>query len=262
MRDSAFRGAVWVMCVCLGPLVTERCWGQVRHFEVNVGHAEKQAEARIRDALSNPTSVKLVQTPLTEWVELLCQEGVPTQIDRRALEEVGIDADDLLDLCVEGVTLRSALNMALEPLELTWTIRNESLTITTVESAELEPKLRLYDVSCLVSQKADQADSAGFSTDCLVEALVTCVGPESWEEVGGTGTVAVLSSSRATILSVAQTDRMHNRIAAYLEALAQATHTAGDGDAHGHEHGHTREADRAGDDDPFGGGDGVASETP
>jgi len=57
----------------------------------------------------------------------------------RELEEASISADTPVTKSVRSITLRSALNLLLRDLELTYVVENGVLTVTTKEEAQSTP---------------------------------------------------------------------------------------------------------------------------
>jgi len=76
--------------------------------------------------------------------------NIPIIIDETALEEEGIDTQEPINRVLSGITLRSALKIILEPLELTYVIEDEVMKITTEVKAEDILSTRVYPVGDLV----------------------------------------------------------------------------------------------------------------
>ncbi|MCI0333714.1 MAG: VWA domain-containing protein [Planctomycetes bacterium] len=114
------------------------------------GEAERRIEAALRAPL-HTTGMDYTETPLEEVVNLLQEEyGIPIQIDDTALEETGLDPTEPVTVNLHNVSLRSALRLMLEKLQLTYIIRDEVLIITTPEDAEVELVVKVYPVADLV----------------------------------------------------------------------------------------------------------------
>lgn len=180
---------------------------------VSVGsEAAREAEARIRATLDDLTTCDFHELPLDEAMRyLVANHDVVILLDTRALEEVGIGTDSPVTLQVDGVTLRSAMRLLLRDLELTYTIDDEVLFITTEEMAEENLQTRIYRVDGLIGN----SDPSSLDFDGLIEMVTTTVNPDSWEEVGGTGTMT--SANRTLVIS--QTQETHEEIEALFGAL-------------------------------------------
>jgi type II secretory pathway component GspD/PulD (secretin) len=70
--------------------------------------------------------------------------------DEAALQEEGIRKDQPLSLAVNGLTLRSLLNIMLSNAKLTWVIQNQTITITTEAHAQGKRVTATYSVADLV----------------------------------------------------------------------------------------------------------------
>ena len=78
------------------------------------------------------------------------QHGIPIEIDKKALDNVGVGTDTPVTRNLKGISLRSALRLILKDLGLTYIIRDEVLLITSSEEAEKELVTRVYPVGDLV----------------------------------------------------------------------------------------------------------------
>ena len=114
---------------------------------------EKQgsAEEQIFAALSQSTTLEFIDTPLRDVIDYLKDlHGIEIQIDYRALEEVGIGPDAPVTRNLKGITLRSALKLMLRELDLTYTVQDEVLLITTQEVVAEHLTAKVYPVADLV----------------------------------------------------------------------------------------------------------------
>lgn len=116
------------------------------------------AETRILAALEDSTQVEFIETPLNQVTSFLReQHDISIGIDIRTLDEASVPTDAPITGNVKGVSLHAAIQYLLGPLDLTYTIDNETLWITTQRAAESRPELRIYDVSALLSDGEDAA---------------------------------------------------------------------------------------------------------
>ena len=94
-------------------------------------------EMEIHRSLGTKVSVSLNRVPLEEALRTLCDyAGVPLFIDQQglAVEAVTTDQAITIELSKE-VSLKSALNLILQPLRLGYVIENDVLKVTSEESA-------------------------------------------------------------------------------------------------------------------------------
>ncbi|HEX4413867.1 MAG TPA: hypothetical protein VH107_09595 [Lacipirellulaceae bacterium] len=116
--------------------------------------ATGEAEQKIEKALRSPlhtNGLDFVETPLKEVVEQMATDyGIPVQLDKTALDEVGVNEDQPVNVNLHNVSLRSALRLMLKSLQLTYIIQDEVLMITTPDAAQKNLVVKVYPVADLV----------------------------------------------------------------------------------------------------------------
>lgn len=127
------------------------------------------AEERITDALFQATDIDFEDTPLEEVAEFLSDlYGINVVLDTHALAEIGVNGSSAVSIRVRGVSMRSALRLALQGLdpEVTFAVHDEVLWITTQEKAQQYLITRSYPVADLVLpiQNLDFAGSGGLNS--------------------------------------------------------------------------------------------------
>ncbi len=190
------------------------------------------AEKEIEEALNSPTEVQFIETPLTDLIATLkALHEIEIQIDRRALDDVGVPADTPITRDIKGTSLRSALRLMLRDMELTYVILDEVLLITTTEEADVRPLVRVYPVGDLLGR---QGESGGEPAACqsLIKAITTCVSPDTWENVGGAGSIATIPPGKPSSLIVMQSQRVHEEVADFLGNLRRAVEAKAGGEFH------------------------------
>ncbi len=139
---------------------------------------KRSAEAEI----DSPTSFDFARAPLKDVVAFLAEKHqLPFWIDRRALDDAGIGPDTPITARSGAGTLGDNLGVLLKPLELTWSMEDGVVVITTPEEAESHLQTRVYKVLRPV-------DPAG-----LVDDITKNISPNSWTKVGGPCSVETLS---------------------------------------------------------------------
>ncbi len=177
------------------------------------------AEARIEEALDSPTQIEFIETPLNEVVDdLKDRHQIEIQIDTRALEDVGITTDTPISKDIKGLSLRSTLRLLLRDLDLTFLPGDEVLQITTPEEAENQLTVTVYRVADLIAC-GDCGGQRLADAERLVEVLIESVDPDTWDEVGGPGSIVPVSFGNVGALVIAQTYDVHRKIAALLADL-------------------------------------------
>jgi hypothetical protein len=180
-----------------------------------VDQKESAAAKRIEQALAGPlhsSGLEVADTPLASVLAQLQDEyGIPIQLDAPALDDAGIGTDAPVTRSLHNVSLRSALRLALAPLQLTWVIRDEVLMITTQEAADRHLVTCVYNVQGLV----DDADPK--SMEGLINAINSCVAPDSWS--GNAGKHADIRPLKPGLLVVSQTPAIHEEVNGLLAKI-------------------------------------------
>ena len=172
------------------------------------------ARRQIEEALNKQASIDIVDSALIDAIrEIRKTTGVNTAMDIAALEEVGVTTNSKVSLRLSGITLRAVLKILLSELDLAAIIENEVVLVTSRQRAESRQTVIAYRVVDLVEQKTGGADSF----DELMTLVTTVVQPESWQKIGGNGSVA--TNLPTGTLVIRQTDRAHEEIQQLFTAL-------------------------------------------
>lgn len=148
--------------------------------------------------------------------DLTAALGVPIVVDLLALEEHGIAKDTVVQLNAGGLTVRSAFDLLLRPLDLDWDIDGEVLWISSHQKIRERRHVRLYDVSRLISD----GSSDGLSDpEELLNLIKNHIEPVSWADVGGAGQVDFVDFGHARVLVVSQMRAVHEQVATLLDFL-------------------------------------------
>lgn len=207
--------------------------------------------ARVDAALATEVEMPMHGFPLDKAIaEFSRAVNFPILIDRTALEGLGLtsdtpvsgrsseaaaipaasqesnegseastDATDKIDnpsWLVQKLPLRAALDLELRDLDLTYTLRDGLITVTTLDGAEQELLNRLYFLEGTGSPRSDLG-----STMSIIQ---TTIEPDSWEALGGVGTMVPVGdgvSARPKLL-VSTTLKVHKQIADLLQALRKS----------------------------------------
>jgi hypothetical protein len=163
-------------------------------------------ELKIRHALNQPLHLNFRQTPLREAVFYVQQAlNIPIVLNQKRLEEAGIDVDKPVTLNAPEGPARLMLELVLEPLKLTYLIREEVLQITTPEDSESQLITRIYDVRPLLATT--------FNYDSLPKLIEDTIEQSSWATVGGPGSTHIFQD----LLIVGQTEQVHRQLEQWLD---------------------------------------------
>ena len=261
------------------------------------------AEMEIYKALSKPVEVRFENRPLREVLTTLGKmAGINIHPDDAAFHSEGITSDTPVTIDLEQpISLKSALNLLLGPMRLSYVVQDEVLKVTSEQTRDSNVAPRVYYVADLVipipnfvpsynlglpgalreslnalgygggfrpshngsltiaaneqqnlaptatSPVADtvmaqqvlnlpgmgspggrQPQTLGGGPgglgggvvadfDTLIELITTTVEPDSWDEVGGPGTIADYPNNLSLVIS--QTQEIHEKISDLLEQL-------------------------------------------
>ncbi len=170
-----------------------------------------------RDALSMPVSVDFEATTLHDILVYLRDSlKVSMAVNQHSLEDAGIGTNLSLTLKLDNQPLRKVLRRVLEPISLTYSIRNEAIIIETSDAASARMAIGIYPVYDLVGFGEDGAPDF----DSLVQVITDLIDRASWRQMGGQATISSLA--HPTVLIVGQTEMAHETITALLGQLRAA----------------------------------------
>ncbi len=111
-----------------------------------------KAEMEIQKSLSNKVDVKFNERPLAEVMDLLSElSGVPIVLDPVGMAAEGVTTDTPVTIRLnQQISLRSALNLVLAPLRLSYVIQDEVLRVTSEQTRDSNVYHKVYNVADLV----------------------------------------------------------------------------------------------------------------
>ncbi len=174
---------------------------------------------RIETGLLKRVSLDFKDVPLSEvMAHLAAAADVNIVLDTLGLEEVGVLPSAKVTITVDGIMLKSALNLVLKPLHLAYVIEDEVLKITSRQRRLGELEVRTYSVCDLVTgPEAGNDDKRIIDFDVLYDLISTTVEPDSWEEVGGPGSIRAFEPTCSLV--VRQTQQVHEEITELLQQI-------------------------------------------
>ena len=222
----------------------------------------------IESKLHKPVVFDFTDSTLSDVVDFLRDfTGVNIVLDKPALEEQGISDDTTVNMKLAGVSLKAALRLILDQIDLTYLIKDDVILITSTARVTGELQTRVYPVADLVvpipNQEAgsgsgglggaqgiggrsgdggggggggfggggggggggddDDDDGGGDDDDDnllddeLAELIESVIAPNSWDTVGGPGSVKYFEANMTLVIS--QTPDVHEQIKDLLEQL-------------------------------------------
>jgi general secretion pathway protein D len=111
-----------------------------------------KAEAEIQKSLSNKVDVKFNERPLADVMDVLSElSGVPIVLDPVGMAAEGVTSDTPVTIRLnQQISLRSALNLVLAPLRLSYVIQDEVLRVTSEQTRNANVYHEVYNVADLV----------------------------------------------------------------------------------------------------------------
>lgn len=109
-------------------------------------------ELEIEQSLRKPVLIRYQNEPLSAVIDDLSKAtGVNMVLDLRGLGQEGVSTDTRVSLNVNSeISLKSALNLILEPLHLSYVVKDEVLKVTSEQLRDGEIYTRTYSVADLV----------------------------------------------------------------------------------------------------------------
>lgn len=111
-----------------------------------------EAELEIERKLKTPVSLQFQDTPLSTVIEQLGKLAqINVYLDSRGLAEEGVTPDTPVTINLsQEISLKSALNLILQPLSLSYVIKHDVLKITSEHLRDTEVYYKTYNVADLV----------------------------------------------------------------------------------------------------------------
>ena len=219
----AMPSALWRFCLALFAALVLLVIGGSCPAQVSFRLNDMQGDAeRLEQALLRRGSLHAVELPLCDFADGLSRQfGVPIELDVKKLEEAGVNHDSPINTRLESIPLMAILEHGLREVDLTFTIRANVILITTPEEVESQLVTRVYPVRDLVAYRFTEAGNQGIAEDydSLIDLITTTIEPQSWDQVGGPGSIGAFENASALVIS--QTDDVHRAIEPLLLKLRQ-----------------------------------------
>jgi hypothetical protein len=139
-----------------------KSWTDLSKRREKYGRADSrertESELQIEKSLGEKVSLHFHDVALTEVIRHIATvHGINIAMQTRAIETEGLTADQPVSIDVDGITLRSALNLLLDQAGgLVYTIENETLMISNRLEQETKLVTLTYNVADLVVPVANK----------------------------------------------------------------------------------------------------------
>jgi hypothetical protein len=189
------------------PVTWERPEGEVPFWFKN-GKVACDSTEFVLDQLNKTEAVDLIRIPISAFLKRLTDMlGIQFDLDTRAFTEQNLSADESITFHGIGPT-RDLLRRALEPLNLTYIVHENTVEITTISSASKRPVIRHYDLGYI------QSDSKNLAS--IIATIEQAVEPDTWINSGGNGSIMPIGQ----LLVVSGTEKAHLGIEKLLYRLS------------------------------------------
>jgi len=167
-----------------------------------------QRELEIEQKLKMPVQLRYEDTPLSQVVDELSKlAGVNIYLDPRGLSQEGVNSDTTVDLPLnKEISLESALNLILEPLHLSYVVKDDVLKITSEQLRDGEIYPVTYNVSDLVIPIPNFVPSSNIGLQGLINEAHASAG--MGQRGFGAGGPAVLVNDRGQQPGSSATDQV------------------------------------------------------
>jgi general secretion pathway protein D len=207
-------------------------------------------EATLEERLQAKGTFQADEVPLKEFADALAAAlDTSVVLAVKKLEEAAVNTETPVICKLKNVKVQTALRLILGELDLTFVTHDDVIMITTPEDAGSQLVTRVYDCRDLMKlpspvkrvrkvepaqQRSDVGTSnlpanvpdkkeevgpdGGYQIADLIETITTTVAPDSWDDVGGPGSVADFKG----LVTVSQTQEVHEQIENLLNMLHKA----------------------------------------
>jgi hypothetical protein len=166
----------------------------------------------LRQKLDDNASVDFDDTPLDTAIDALSNQlNIDIRLDVPALRDIRVRERQPVTLKLTDRSLKTVLQAMVIDFELTWILRDGVLWITSSETAEAFLKTAVYDVRDLCRDESE--------SDALREAVVSQTNADSWDEVGGPGTIEF---AQPGTLVISNQETVHMEVLKLLETYRAA----------------------------------------
>lgn len=179
------------------------------------------AAAELRKKLTQKVDWEFVESPLSDVRAFIADQLKATCVlNVTSLDAEGINGDTPITANLKGLSAAAALDRMLSELRLEYVIENGILEILSQTDASDKFVTRIYSVTDLIQVKADPAVEGLLEANSqkLMATIVGTTLPDSWEEVGGRGTIRMYRG----MMIVSQSERVQGQIENVLARLRTA----------------------------------------
>jgi type II secretory pathway component GspD/PulD (secretin) len=183
-------------------------------------------EREIESKLRKTVTLNFTDAPLKQVIDdIRGWTDINIYIDQPALHQEGVNMEHLVSVKLEKVSLKSALNLILRQVHLTYIIKDEVLQITSESAARSRLERVTYQVGDLIIPIPNSSGNASIhesnaTQTCeeqLIKLITKTVEPPSWSDMGGPGTIDWHPLTKSLVIN--QTPDVQEQILDMLNSL-------------------------------------------
>ena len=174
-------------------------------------------EATVLGKLESILDIDVKDKPLRTFImEVGKRIGVPMALDDEGLQNAMVEANAPITLRLHGASAASVLKLALDPLNLVASIREDVIVVTDKSSTKKSNIIRLYSIADLcVARKGGKYVERGNE---IAKVIRESVHRDVWDDPGG-GDATIHWIPGLLALSVSAPEDVHPEIALFLAGL-------------------------------------------
>ena len=178
-----------LQCPCVHADVAETLAEVRRVRAARPGHEMPgESSAALGRRMSERVSWSFDRVPLGQFAaRLSSMVDCSVVVECQAVETAYVALDAPLSGRTANQSLGRALRQSLRDAQLDWFLRGDAIVITSRDEAECYLSTRFYNVRDLAGEGGGDRDDRG--CDALIELTTSLIDPQSWNEVGGPGSI-------------------------------------------------------------------------
>jgi hypothetical protein len=168
-------------------------------------------EKKIIESLNKPVSLAWNNRPFDEALQDLSDSlGQKLFLDKKSVEDLGIDLRKPMSLQANGVSARTVLRQTLAAQGLTFVVKDQVIQVVDVEKAKSMLVTRVYYLGDLVQGTGlfGEAKWGPFlnmqqtqaNVDAIIKSITSSIDPLSWKERGGPCSITFHAPSMSIIV--------------------------------------------------------------
>ncbi|HVA51247.1 MAG TPA: hypothetical protein VNH11_33205 [Pirellulales bacterium] len=164
-----------------------------------LANRKTERDLEIEKKLRTPVWLKYKDAPLAQVIEDLGKLAqIPTYLDPRGLTEEGVDSNTPVSINLTSeISLKSALDLILQPLHLSYVIKSEVLKITSEQMRDGEVFPKIYYVADLVTPIPNFVPNSRMGIRGALDDAQANL-PNNWAGLNGDAPLSVAVSNPAS----------------------------------------------------------------